>query len=233
MVELSITIPFYNEETNVANAVGEIAGVLGRKGVDYELVCIDNGSTDKTQELIKKQAGKNPRVRLLVIEENKGYGYGVRQGLAACRGRYLGWGWGDLQIRADMFYEVYKALKEQRLDLAKIRRVVRNDGLARKVQSFGYNNLFCTVFGFYVADVNGCPKILTRKFYETAKLSANDWFIDAEILLHARNTNAKFVELPAEFLKRPSGISNYSIDNIREYSTNVFSYKLSGKDREI
>ncbi len=226
MVELSIVLPFYNEEGNVEKAVGSLSKLFGSRGVDYELVCVENGSTDGTREKLLRIAKRNRHARLVLIDKNLGYGYGVRKGLATCRGKYLGWGWGDLQIKPEMFYKVFRALKDGNLDIAKIRRIKRFDGFSRKMQSFVFNNLFRLCFGVDFEDVNGCPKIMTRRFYSTAQLTADDWFIDSQIALHAKDTGAKWVELPTVFYNRQSGLSNYNMSLGLEFLSNIARYKL-------
>ena len=84
---LSIVLPAYNEEQNIANTAKVLGELLDRHGIDYELVFISDGSKDGTFDRIKEEAAKNPRVRGAEFSRNFGKEAGIFAGLEADHGR--------------------------------------------------------------------------------------------------------------------------------------------------
>jgi len=87
-VDLSIVIPAWNEQRRIAPAVDAIVGELQGLGLDYEVVCVDDGSSDTTADLIDGYARRNPRVRLLRLPAHRGKGAAVRTGVLDTRARW-------------------------------------------------------------------------------------------------------------------------------------------------
>ena len=185
--ELSIAVPFYNEEGNVAEVAEGLARELEKNKIDYEIVLINNGSTDSTPKIINKLRGKNPKLKQLDIIKNIGYGNGIVNGLNAAKGKYIGFLDGDNQVHPKFVVEAYNKLKNSNAALCMTKRSIRNDGLMRKIASLGYNSILNILFLTNVRDVNSKPKILNNKFYKELNLYSKDWFIDTEIVLKSKS----------------------------------------------
>jgi dolichol-phosphate mannosyltransferase len=85
-MRLSVVIPAHNEEGCVAGTVTEIVAALEREGVDYEVIVVDDGSTDQTAARVARVAETNPRVRCLTSPYRNGFGFAVRAGLDVFEG---------------------------------------------------------------------------------------------------------------------------------------------------
>jgi len=227
--EFSLAIPLYNEERNAETVVGQLVQTLSEAGVDYELVLVDNGSNDRTGEIITALAAQNPRLRPVRVPVNRGYGFGILSGLAACRGRYLGYSWGDNQVHAQDVLAVYRALRQTGSDMAKATRIVREDGWQRAIITHVYNFIFPIIFPVDVKDINGCPKIFTRQAYEALTLISKDWFLDPEIMIKAHRQKLHVVEVPVTFHEREQGKSNVKWATIVEFLKNMARYRLFGR----
>ncbi|MEW6075933.1 MAG: glycosyltransferase family 2 protein, partial [Candidatus Omnitrophota bacterium] len=131
---------------------------------------------------------------------------------------------GDGQIKPADVVRVYRKLTEERLDLCKVRRVYREDGLQRKVISFFYNAIFGILFKAHTDDINGTPKIFTRRIYEAFKPVSKDWFIDAEIILKCAQLRANVGSVPVTFYRRKCGSTNVGIATIMEFLKNITLY---------
>lgn len=226
--ELSLAIPLYNEEENVESVVAELVRALEDQGIDYELVLVNNGSQDATGEIIERLARENPRLVPVHIPVNQGYGWGIITGLRHCRGRYLGYAWGDNQVRAEDVVRIFLRLREGGVDLVKSRRVERHDGLQRLIITKVYNTVFPLFFPVHSADVNGCPKIFTRAAYEAIRPQSKDWFLDAEIMIKAHRLGLRVEEIPVIFYPRASGKSKVRWKTVVEFALNMFRYRLRG-----
>lgn len=135
--ELSLVVSLYNEAGNVERVVRGLVAALERNGVDFEMVLVDNGSGDATGQILDSLKGQNSRIKLVSLPTNAGYGGGILAGLSRCRGRYVGYAWGDDQIHAEDVFRVFEVLKTDNLDLCKALRASREDSAERKVVSHG------------------------------------------------------------------------------------------------
>jgi glycosyltransferase involved in cell wall biosynthesis len=225
-IELSIAIPFYNEEENVADVLKEVSKELKNNNINYELIAVNNGSIDKTKDIIKSFIKKDSNIKLVDIKKNIGYGFGITSGLNKASGKYIGYMWGDKQIESKVITEVFKRLKEKNLDVCKIKRIKRGDGILRKIQSKFYNYLLDLIFAIKTDDINGCPKIMKKEVYKNLNLQSKDWFIDTELMIKLHKRNCKIDEIPVIFKKREKGKSNIKITTIFEFIRNLLKYKF-------
>ncbi len=231
MPELSLIIPFYNEEDNVRAVVTSVRKAL-EENVDYELVLVDNGSTDRTGAILGSLARKNRGLRVVTVDVNQGYGWGVLQGLKKARGRVLGYMDGDGQIPGVEALRVYRKLIDEDLDICKVTRAIRIEPWIRRVTTFFYNLFFRVLFRVPYRDVNGHPKLMRRKIYERLGLSSKDWFIDAEILLKGHSLGGRIGEVPVVSYPRAGGRSWVRPGAVLEFLRNMIRHRIAGTKRE-
>src|SRR5688572_4594117 len=124
--ELSIVVPCYNEEEAVVPTAVELIRAFQGAGVDLELVLVDNGSRDRTPELIDGLVARGLPIVKATVAVNQGFGLGLLTGIAGCHGRFIGWVCADGQVSAEDVLEVYQRLRAaSRPALAKARRRYR------------------------------------------------------------------------------------------------------------
>src|SRR3989338_585824 len=136
-IDLSLVLPFYNEEKNVEWVLKEMVESFDRNGLQYELIAVQNGSWDKTSDLLDSFCRRHPQIKKVTVEVNRGYGYGILQGLAAAKGRYVGYSPGDGQVPADDIARVFLKGKETELDFMQGLRV-RKDTWDRRMNTWLY-----------------------------------------------------------------------------------------------
>lgn len=223
----SIVTTCYNEEANVESMISNLLARFRENFADdtFELVVVLNGCRDRTPELAGALAGRNAELKLVPLAVNNGYGAGIRAGLAAARGELIGYIDGDEQVAAEDVVKVFRASRTSSADIVKVVRVKREDGLKRLVITTAYNFLFKTMFGQVCADINGKPKILKYSALQKLNLESNDWFIDAEMMLAARNLDFTIEEIPVVFKQRQGGESNVRLSTIIEFISNMFAIR--------
>ncbi len=224
--EVSIVLPFYNEEGNVKKVLQDLSSEFGKAKFDYEIIAVNNGSWDKTPQIISDVRKKNKRVRRVDVQKNQGYGFGIITGLKNAQGKYIGYGWGDGQVLASDFAKVFQELKSKKVDICKVRRINREDGLFRGIESKVYNTLLRILFFINLKDVNGCPKVMKREVYESLHLQSRDWFLDPELIIKAKRKRYKILEVPVIFKKREKGKSKVDLKTPIEFSKNILKYRL-------
>ena len=224
---LSLVIPFYNEEKNVREVIGGLFDTFQRSSIDYELILVNNGSTDKTPQILEGLAREKPgAVKVVHVSVNQGYGWGIINGLKRVSGKYVGFMDGDGQIKPSDVLRVYSKLVDEDLDLCQVKRVAREDGLARKFISYCYNFVFRFLFSLNVKDINATPKIMRREIYEKLDLVSKDWFLDAEVIIKCTRMNCKIGEVSVTFRKRETGKSYVNFSTILEFLKNMIIYRL-------
>ena len=229
---LSLVFPFFNEEGNVRMAVEPLVNLLRSEEIDYELVLVNNGSHDRTGSILQDLAVHEPRLKVVTVMENRGYGNGILHGLQAASGQYVGYLCGDGQIVSADIVRVYQVMLAEGYDLCKVWRKTRQDGSLRKLISFFYNTIFSIVFRPGCRDINCSPKIFKRELLAPLDLWSKDWFLDAEIMIKARHLRLKVGEIPVTFYPRNSGKSNVRLATIGEFVWNLNRFPFSKKWKE-
>jgi glycosyltransferase involved in cell wall biosynthesis len=228
--ELSVVVLCYRAEDELARVVAPLHADLAASGVPCELVLVANywpGRPDRTPDRARAFAESRDDVLVLAEPKRGDMGWDLRAGLGAANGEYLVYLDGDGQVPTRAAIEVYRRLKETGADVAKGRRLLREDGSVRSVTSIGFNVLFRLLFrtkGLW--DVNGQPKGLTRAAYERLDLRTDDWFTDAEILLKAKARGFEIVEVPVHFLAKQAPGSHVGADTVWEFLVNMVRWRL-------
>lgn len=218
-------MPFYNEEGCVVTVIDDLTGTLTARGIAFEIVAIQNGSHDRTAELLEEFADRHPQLRIVTIEVNKGYGFGVINGLQAARGDYLAYMAGDGQVSPEDVAKVFAEMKQRDLDFCQGRRTIRQVGLHRRIVSKIFNTLFRLLFRNSITDIGSNPKIMKRELYEEILPVSYDWFIDSEVLLKTAALGRSMAEVPVLFKKRETGRSHINTLAVLEMLKNMFVWK--------
>ncbi len=220
---LSLAVPCYNEEESVRNTTVRLVQAFRERGLEVELVLVDNGSKDRTGAIIDELVAEGLPVVKEVVPVNQGYGYGVLRGLARCRGRFVGFICADGQVEATDVAKLYEVLLNAKTPkLVKVRRRFRMDGFKRKIVSIIYNGFANVLFGgLGTIDINGNPKLFPRAYYERMNLASRDWFLDAEVMIKARRLGLPVFELNVLGQMREGGASNVRGSTIWEFLVNL------------
>lgn len=207
---------------------------MSRCNFTWELVLVGNyieGSDDETPQVVKQLAESSDNIRTVIRPKQGMMGWDMRMGLDAARGTYIGVIDGDGQFPPESIIACLLKCELEDLDLTKTYRVIRDDGLYRRLISTVYNALFSLLFGFKVRDINSKPKIIRRDKYELLQLESDDWFADAEIIIRARELGLKIGETPVHFSINDNRGSFVKPKAILEFSSNLLKYRFSPKHR--
>ncbi|TSC79473.1 MAG: glycosyl transferase family protein [Parcubacteria group bacterium Gr01-1014_29] len=201
---LSVVIGMYNEEENVEPVTKEIGEALSHASILYEIICASNGSTDRTEEIIKNLSAKDSRIKGVFLNE-KGYGRAVIAGLAAATNDWLSIVSGDGQVDPRDIIKAYETMERRDVDIVKPRRIHRGDGWHRTVLAGIYNILLKLTFGLPGWDIDGPPKIMKREFVQKLALESRDFFIDSEIMIKAKYMKSSVAEVEVDWRTRERG----------------------------
>src|SRR5438128_10513230 len=203
-VEFSIAVLCYRAEAEIIPFVENLHKIMSLFRFEWELILVANfwpGSSDRTPEICRRLAERLPRLRVLAEPKQGSMGWDMRRGLDACRGKYIGVIDGDGQFPVEAIFSCFAKIRSDDFDMVKTYRVERQDGFYRRLISIAYNWLFHLFFrgSTRLRDVNAKPKIMRREVYEKMTLQANDWFIDAELILNCIKPSLRISDIPFEF----------------------------------
>lgn len=185
--------------------------MLDRSGFSFELIAVQNGSSDRTPEVLLELEKQMKHLSVVNVPANRGFGYGVIQGLKNCSGQIIGYMPGDGQIPAEAVPALVEKMQKEQAQIGKGCRVVRNDGGMRKIVTFVYNAFVWLLFRLPTSDVNSNPKLMTSFAYQSIQPCSHDFFIDPEILLKASRLGLKFCEVEIVSPKRDQGRSKLGV----------------------
>ena len=189
---LTIFYPMWNEEDTIERAVKaafEAGDALIAEGEisRYDVLIIDDASTDRTPELADALALADPRVSVVHHPTNRKLGGSLKTGFAHATGELV------LYTDADLPFDMAETLKAVRLlriyqaDIVSAYRFDRTgEGARRLVYSYIYNHLIQTVFGLRLRDMNFAFKLVRRSIFDHIELRSEGSFIDVELLARAQ-----------------------------------------------
>ena len=207
--DVSVVVPVYNEVENVGQLHRRLVDALSRQNRTFEIVVVDDGSTDGSTERLRALAEVDPRLRLIILRRNFGQTAAMYAGIQHAHGNTIVTIDGDLQNEPDDIPSMLDKLDEG-FDLVHGRRLRRQDGwLLRKLPSKIANWIIAKVTRFPVRDLGCTLKAFRREIAQELELYGEmHRFIP--ILAHSRG--ARCVEIPTRHHAREFGQTKYGID---------------------
>lgn len=229
-MKLSLVIPCFNEVKNIPILIDRIYKVFNADM--HEIILVDNGSSDGTQEKIKDLIINSKLIKFVRVKKNIGYGNGILEGLKLAKGDFIGWTHADLQTDPKDALMALNILEDSKEKI--FFKGLRN---GRKI-SDSFFTFFMTIFEFFILgkvmwDINAQPTIFSRELLENWKNPPNDFSLDLFVFYIAKSEGYKIKRLPVKFPDRIYGISHWNIDFKSKLKfikrTLKFSFKLKSK----
>jgi glycosyltransferase involved in cell wall biosynthesis len=202
-VRLSIVLPAFNEQANIADALDRARDVAERLSDDYEIVVVDDGSRDRTAELVSLRAVDDPRVRLVRHERNLGYGEALRTGFEAAKLDLVFFTDADNQFDLDEL-EGFMPLIEK-VDVVAGYRIDRQDPPMRRFFAKGWNVLVRMLFYVPVRDIDCAFKLFRRSVFDRIDLESIGAMVNTELMVKLARSGASVVEVGVTHRPRTAG----------------------------
>ena len=206
---ISLVIPAYNEEENLAEAVAEAARALPAISAAWEIVLVNDGSADATGAVADGLSAADPtHVRVVHHPENRGKGAALRSGMATARGPIVAFTDADLPFDMEALVRAHTCLVETGADLVAGYRTNRERySLRRRISSGTYNRLVRLALGLPFDDVAFALKLMRREVFESAGLQSDGGFADVELLARAHAAGYRIERVGVAFTPRVRGVS--------------------------
>ena len=200
---LSVVLPAYNEESNIGAALRSTVEVAERLCGEFEILVVDDGSTDRTAELVMSSSLHVPTVKLVSHDRNLGYGEALRSGFAMARHEFVFFTDADNQF--DLAELELLLASADCSDVVAGYRKVRRDPMMRKVNAWGWNRLVRWLFYVPVRDIDCAFKLFRRSALEAVDIESRGAMINTELMVKLARRGCRIVEVAVTHRPRQAG----------------------------
>ena len=205
---LSVFFPAYNEESNIENTVTKALSILPGVARQWEIIVVDDGSSDRTGPIVEAMATEERRIRLITHERNRGYGAGLKSGLYNARYELIAFTDADGQFDLAEIDRFLETKEKTGADLVIGYYLKRQVPLYRILGSkLLWEPSVYLLFGLKVRDIDCGFKLIDRKVVEeiTDLESERGPFISSEFLIKAKKAGFRIVEIGVHHYPREGG----------------------------
>ena len=228
-MKLSIVVPCYNEAKNIPLILERFDQAINRP--DVETVLVNNGSKDNSEEVFAELVPKYAFARVVKVDFNQGYGFGITSGLRAASGEFIGYTHADMQTDPA---DVLKALDIIEKEADPKNTYVKGDRKGRPAMdqffTFGMSVFETIYMGKKLWDINAQPNIFHRDFFESLDDMPMDFSLDLYFLYKAQLRKMKLIRFDVVFPPRVHGESSWNTGLASKWKfikrTLTFSLKL-------
>jgi glycosyltransferase involved in cell wall biosynthesis len=202
-LSLTIFFPAYNEEENVERVTQAALQAASDITDDFEIIIVNDGSSDRTGELADALAAAHPQVRAVHNSPNLGYGGALQRGFREARKDWVFYTDGDGQFDFAEIPNALALLKDY--DIVSAYRLDRKDSLIRKLNAWAWTALVNLLFGIKLKDIDCAFKIYPRSFIQRIEMRSMGALIDTEMLAKARRLGYSIGQVGVHHYPRTAG----------------------------
>jgi putative flippase GtrA len=200
---LSVILPAYNEEELIAGTITHVMSVLCSWMRDFEVIVVNDGSKDRTGEIVSALAAYDRRIRLIDHPVNKGYGAALVTGFESVTKELAFFMDSDGQFDIHDLARFFPLIEEYGAVLGY--RIKRQDTWMRKLNAWGWKKLVGFVFRVHARDIDCAFKLFRSEFFRTNRLETRGAMINAEILYKLARAGYTYTEVGVQHLPRLAG----------------------------
>ncbi len=203
--QLTCVFPAFNEEENIGPLLDEALSTLGGFAPAFEIIVVDDGSRDRTAEIVRSYGERHPQVRLVAHPTNLGYGHAVRSGLGSVTGDAALFIDGDRQFKIADAAGLLAKLNGAQVVIG--RRIKRADPWHRLVVARVYHFVLQRIFGVLLHDVDCGYKLFSREVLDkiVPQLESRSAFISPELVIRAKLSGFVVAEADVPHYPRTAG----------------------------
>ncbi len=199
--------PAYNDEATIGRIVQETNSTLKEITDDYEIIVVDDGSEDGTKEICNRLAEKNPRIRVIHHEHNRGYGGALKTGFSNARKDLIFYTDGDGQYDVKELKKLVPFIKNA--DVVNGYKIKRQDPVYRRVLGRIYFWVAKILFNIRLKDIDCDFRLIRRLIFNNIELESNSGVICVEMMKKIQDAGYRIKEVEIHHYPRVSGRSQF------------------------
>lgn len=207
-LSISVFFPCYNDGGTIASMVMGAMIVLDDITKDYEVIVIDDGSTDASREILQRLEHDYDKVKVVYHSGNRGYGGALRSGFSAASKDLIFYTDGDAQYDVRELKKLVSAL-EDNIDVVQGYKTKRLDPFHRVIIGKLYQNMMKFIFGLKIRDVDCDFRLIRRKVFDKVTLEKESGVICLEMVKKIQDAGFRFTEVPVNHFFRAYGKSQF------------------------
>lgn len=207
-LKYSVIIPCYNEENNIQ----ELVHLLEQSGVGYDMewVMVENGSVDGTRSKLDEACGGKKLFRIVYVNKNKGYGYGLQQGLKAATGDYVGWIHADMQIAPSEIVKFIRIAGENPGKLLFLKGRRKNRGVMDYFFTGCMTVYASLMLKTWIYDIGGIPVLFNRELLGRMPKMPYDFSVETYVYAMAKKNHYEIHRYNVVQKEREKGSSSWN-----------------------
>ena len=234
-IEYSIVIPCYNELNNIPiivesfrRMISDNTGSNDINKYNFELILVDNGSTDGSYSLMKDVTRSIPYCKIVFLQKNQGYGGGICKGLDQAKGKFIGWTHADMQTDPYDVIKAFKICRSSTYEKIFVKGRRRGRPLIDRVYSRGMSIFESLIFQNAYDDINAQPTVFSKSLYREQYTYPVDFSLDLYVYWLAQKLKYKIERFDVKFGSRLHGQSswNHGLKSRFKFITRTLKYSL-------
>lgn len=205
---ISAFFPAFNDGGTIPSMVISVVRTLPKVTDDYEVVVVNDGSSDYTAEMLEELDRLYPQVRIVTHPRNRGYGAALRSGFSSATKEWIFYTDGDGQYDPRELVNLVEAVQED-TDIVNGFKIERHDPLHRVIIGRVYHHIVRFMFGFRLRDVDCDFRLIRRKVFDEVQLRSTSGTICLEMVKKMQDAGFKFEEVPVHHFHRAYGKSQF------------------------
>ncbi len=227
---LSIVLPAHNEEAAIAETLHQVLAAVSTWTEDFEVIVVNDGSTDRTRSIVEQMAASDPHIRLINHPVNQGYGAALVSGFEACSKDLVFFMDSDGQFDIRDLERFFPYIGKY--DAVLGYRIHRQDTWMRKLNAWGWKMLVRLVFGLRVRDIDCAFKLYPGQFFREHRLETRGAMINTEILYKFTRAGYTYTQVGVRHLPRHGGrASGAKLSVIARAFREMFTYAWKWRHR--
>jgi glycosyltransferase involved in cell wall biosynthesis len=202
-ISITVFFPCFNEQDNVSKVTRQAIGVLEGLRADYEVVIVDDGSSDNTGPVADRLAAEYKRVRVVHHPRNLGYGAALQSGFRAATRELVFYTDGDGQFDLAELPPLLPLMQEY--DIVSCYRMDRRDNFVRRMNGWLWTRTVGLVFSLNVRDIDCAFKLYKRAIFDHIKMESTGALIATEILARAAHKGYRITQRGVHHYPRTAG----------------------------
>jgi len=200
---LTVFFPCFNEEDNVARVVEQALQVLEGLHADYEIIVVNDGSSDGTGPAADRLAAAHERVRVIHHPRNLGYGAALQSGFRAATKELVFFSDGDGQFNLAELPPLLPLMQEY--DIVSCYRLNRQDNAVRRLNGWLWTKVTSLLFSLPLRDMDCAFKLFRRSIFDELKMESTGALISTEILARAARRGYRITQRGVHHYPRTAG----------------------------